>query len=195
MYEGRISCRHLLPFMLAQNQLAFKAFSELTNNVGDDSIDLLTESDPAIDCLMNALDSEPLCRMSLEIICNLLGEGQGHWKLFMTSNLLDKCASLLLKGDRNLKRAVLKMLCNFVFEGGAATAVLRHHNLPPFLVRTELGLLWVERRLLEHVRPEHSIEIEELIVLTLHPPRINVVAQGGLVDVDVQDFPRSTFFS
>lgn len=120
--------------MLAHNQLAFKAFSELTNNVGDDSIDVLTESDPAIDCLMNALDSEPLCRMSLEIICNLLGEGQGHWKLFAASNLLDKCASLLLKGDRNLKRAVLKMLCNFVFEGGAATAVLRHHNLISLLV-------------------------------------------------------------
>lgn len=96
VYEGKISCRYLLPSMLALNPQAFKAFSELTNNVGDDSIALLTESDPAIDCLMAALDNPALCRLALEVMCNLLGEGEGHWKLFVGCKLLDKCTGLLV---------------------------------------------------------------------------------------------------
>ncbi len=42
VYETKISCRYLFPFFLRKNKLAFKAFSELTNKIGDLSTIILT---------------------------------------------------------------------------------------------------------------------------------------------------------
>ncbi len=105
----------MLPYLLLNNELAFKAFSALTNNIGDDSISLLTESDEAIDCLMAVLDGNQsnMIQLSLEIVCNILGEGEGYWKLFVSSKLLDKCVNLM--NNSGIKVCLLKMLCNFVF--------------------------------------------------------------------------------
>lgn len=50
-YESKINSRHMIPFLLMKNELAFKTFSELTGNMHDESILVLAESDEVIDCL------------------------------------------------------------------------------------------------------------------------------------------------
>ena len=101
----------------------------------DDSIMLLAESDEAIDCLMEVMDTPgPLCKLAVKIISNMLGEGEGHWKLFFHSKLLDKCLDLLIKADSSFQLMLMEMLCSFVCEKGAATSVLRHPTIMPYLM-------------------------------------------------------------
>lgn len=72
----------------------------------------------------------------------MLGEGEGHWKLFYYSQLLDRTLELFLKTDESWKLALMEMLCCFVCESGAATALLRHDNLISYMVNllSSLGL-------------------------------------------------------
>ena len=64
---------------------------------------------------MEALvEPSALCKLSLRIISNILGEGEGHWKLFYHSKLLEASMKLLHMSDSSLKLALVAMLYNFV---------------------------------------------------------------------------------
>ena len=103
-YENKISSVYMLPFFLMRNEQAFKAFAQLTGNMRDKSIEVLADSDEAMDCIMSVLEGPGiLCKLALQIVSNMLGEGEGHWKYFYYNKLLDKSLNLLLVADGALR--------------------------------------------------------------------------------------------
>jgi len=64
----------LLPYLIAKKERVFQVFFELSNNIRDESIVILTESDEAIDALVDVLEgSGNIVLYSLRIISNILG--------------------------------------------------------------------------------------------------------------------------
>ena len=98
----------MLPFFLMKTELAFKTFAQLTGNMRDKSIEVLADSENAMDCIMNVIDSPgPLCKLALQIVSNMLGEGEGYWKYFYYGKLLDKSLSLFVIADASLKESLI----------------------------------------------------------------------------------------
>lgn len=176
----KASYQALLPYVLKVNPIAFRAFYELSNVNGQESIAWFFENEEVVAALMKGLESsDPEVRnLTLRIFGNVLGEDQEIYvETLIKSPFLERIFRFLISSQAIDRKDGCWVLANFCSSERGAVTVIR----TPLITEKLQEMLYYENHL--EVRREMAFIFSYLIGQSDKPAIFQFAARKDFLEV------------